>query len=66
MTRMIFIFQAQFELSTFTFLKDSETQAIPRRLQSISDDVDRQTERERKLQETFRQAQLQMQQEAET
>ncbi len=49
------------ELSTFSFLKDSETQAIPKRLQSISEDVDRQTEREKKLQETFSQAQYQLQ-----
>ena len=49
------------ELSTFSFLKDCETQAIPKRLQSISEDVDRQTEREKKLQDTFSQAQYQLQ-----
>ena len=53
--------QAQLELSTFTFLKDCETKAIPRRLQSIGEDVERQTEREKKLQETFSQAQYQLQ-----
>ena len=53
--------QAQLELSTFSFLKDCETQAIPRRLESISEDADRQMEREKKLQETFSQAQYQQQ-----
>ena len=53
--------QAQLELSTFSFLKDCETQAIARRLESISEDADRQTEREKKLQETFSQAQYQQQ-----
>ena len=53
--------QAQLELSTFSFLKDCETRAIPKRLQSISEDVSRQTEREKKLQEKFSEAQYQLQ-----
>merc|ERR1719319_14915 len=42
--------QAQLELSTFRFLSDQETAAIPQRLQSIKDDVARQTQREQSLQ----------------
>jgi pre-mRNA-splicing factor CDC5/CEF1 len=53
--------QAQLELSTFSFLKDCETKAIPKRLQMISGDVERQMEREKKLQDTFSQGQYQLQ-----
>merc|ERR1712203_115392 len=45
--------QAQLELSTFRFLSDQETAAIPQRLQSIKDDVARQTQREQSLQQRF-------------
>ncbi|XP_037799007.1 cell division cycle 5-like protein [Penaeus monodon] len=44
---------ARLELSTFTFLKQMETIAIPRRLATISEDVARQTEREKELQRRF-------------
>ena len=50
--------QAQLELSTFSFLKNQETNAIPRRLQSIMDDVERQTKRERELQNQYSTAEL--------
>lgn len=53
--------QAQLELSTFSFLKDQETNAIPKRLQSIMDDVERQTKREKDLQELYSEAELHMQ-----
>jgi len=46
------------ELSTFSFLKDQETGAIPKRLQSIVDDVDKQKQREKQLQRRFGLAQL--------
>lgn len=45
--------QAQLELSTFRFLSDQETAAIPQRLQSLKDDVMRQTDREQSLQQQF-------------
>ncbi|KAB7503370.1 Cell division cycle 5-like protein [Armadillidium nasatum] len=44
---------ARLELSTFTFLKELETVAIPRRLATISEDVNRQTEREKELQTRY-------------
>ena len=50
--------QTHLELSTFSFLKDQETKAIPRRLQSIQDDVEKQKEREADLQERYRTAAL--------
>ena len=43
--------QARLDLSTFAFLKDQETRAIPKRLSSLTDDVERQTSRE--LQKRF-------------
>ena len=52
--------QAQLELSTFSFLKNQETNAIPRRLQSIMDDVERQTNREKELQDQYSAAELHM------
>lgn len=54
--------QARLELSTFGFLKDKETAAIPRRLEAVSEDVARQTEREKELQDRFQEAQYQIQQ----
>merc|ERR1712150_222886 len=53
--------QAQLELSTFSFLKDQETNAIPKRLQSIMDDVERQTNREKCLQDLYGAAELHLQ-----
>ena len=44
---------ARLELSTFAFLKKLETVAIPRRLETISEDVSRQTERENELQRRY-------------
>ncbi|KAJ8674870.1 hypothetical protein QAD02_010656 [Eretmocerus hayati] len=48
--------QAQLELSTFTFLQKQEEIALPRRLDSLMEDVERQKEREHALQ--YRYAQL--------
>ncbi|XP_069680560.1 cell division cycle 5-like protein [Periplaneta americana] len=45
--------QAQLELSTFRFLQRQEMAAIPRRLESLTEDVTRQTEREKTLQAKF-------------
>ena len=56
----MFASQAQLELSTFSFLKNQETNAIPRRLQSIMDDVERQTNREKELQDQYSAAELHM------
>ncbi|XP_071545463.1 cell division cycle 5-like protein [Panulirus ornatus] len=52
---------ALLELSTFTFLKQMETVAIPRRLATISEDVARQTEREKELQRRYDQLQRTLQ-----
>jgi len=46
--------QSRLELATFEQLSISETAAIPRRLADITQDVNKQTERERELQSTFR------------
>ncbi|KAK7078702.1 CDC5 cell division cycle 5-like protein [Halocaridina rubra] len=51
---------AYLEMSTFTFLKQMETVAIPRRLDTISEDVARQTERERELQRRYDQLQMKL------
>ncbi|XP_025204697.1 cell division cycle 5-like protein [Melanaphis sacchari] len=45
--------QGHLELSTFQFLQRQEESAIPKRLQSLTDDVDRQKEREKILQQKF-------------
>lgn len=42
--------QHRLELNTFESLRDHETAAIPRRLESLTEDVNRQTEREKVLQ----------------
>ena len=47
--------QAQLELSTFRFLSGQEQAAIPQRLQSLQDDVGRQTSREKNLQNRYAQ-----------
>ena len=54
--------QSRLELSTFKYLKDKETEAIPKRLQSITDDVARQTDREGELQKSYQEMLYQMQQ----
>jgi len=46
--------QSRLELATFDQLKISETAAIPRRLAMITEDVGKQTDREKELQGTFR------------
>lgn len=45
--------QADMELSTFKFLQQQEIAAIPRRLESITEDVTRQKEREQSLQQRY-------------
>lgn len=45
--------QAHLELSTFQFLQRQEEAAIPKRLQSLTDDVERQKEREKILQQKY-------------
>jgi len=46
------------ELSTFQFLKDMETVAVPRRLESLTKDLNQQKEREKELQDRYREAQF--------
>ncbi|XP_072391983.1 cell division cycle 5-like protein [Diabrotica undecimpunctata] len=41
------------ELNTFKFLQEQEKSALPRRIQSLTEDVSRQTERERGLQKKY-------------
>ncbi|XP_046962885.1 cell division cycle 5-like protein [Vanessa cardui] len=45
--------QANLELSTFKFLAEQEKAAIPRRIESLTEDVNRQTEREKQLQKRY-------------
>ncbi|XP_049856979.1 cell division cycle 5-like protein [Schistocerca gregaria] len=45
--------QSYLELSTFKFLQQQEMAAIPRRLESLTEDVNRQTEREKALQKKY-------------
>ncbi|XP_015438082.1 PREDICTED: cell division cycle 5-like protein [Dufourea novaeangliae] len=54
--------QAHLELSTFKFLQTQEEAAVPRRVNALMEDVNRQTERERVLQTRYAQLQEQMQQ----
>ena len=54
--------QSRLELSTFKFLKDKETDAIPKRLASITADVETQKNRENELQARFQEATYQLQQ----
>lgn len=54
--------QAHLELSTFKFLQTQEEAAVPRRVNALMEDVNRQTERERVLQTRFAQLQDQLQQ----
>lgn len=53
--------QTQVEAKTFDLLRQNEVAAIPKRLQSFTDDVARQEERERELQRRFQE--LMMEQE---
>ncbi|CRK87522.1 CLUMA_CG001323, isoform A [Clunio marinus] len=45
--------QNYLSLSTFQFLEKMETAAIPKRLESLTEDVTRQTEREKQLQQRY-------------
>lgn len=54
--------QAYLELSTFKFLQNQEEAAVPRRVNALIEDVNRQTERERVLQIRYAQLQDQLQQ----
>lgn len=54
--------QAHLELSTFKFLQAQEEAAVPRRINGLMEDVNRQTEREKVLQARFAQLQDQLQQ----
>lgn len=54
--------QAHLELSTFKFLQTQEEAAIPRRINALLEDVNRQTERERSLQIRYAQLQDQLHQ----
>ncbi|XP_044726602.1 cell division cycle 5-like protein [Chrysoperla carnea] len=45
--------QASLELSTFKFLQDQEKAALPRRIAALTEDVNRQLERERELQARY-------------
>ncbi|KAG6457490.1 cell division cycle 5-like protein [Manduca sexta] len=45
--------QANLELSTFKFLAEQEKAAIPRRIESLTEDVNRQTDREKQLQKRY-------------
>ncbi|KAF5305478.1 hypothetical protein FQA39_LY01569 [Lamprigera yunnana] len=49
--------QANLELSTFNFLEEQEKAALPRRVQSLTEDVNRQIEREKVLQMKYAQLQ---------
>ncbi|XP_043486424.1 cell division cycle 5-like protein, partial [Polistes fuscatus] len=54
--------QAHLELSTFKFLQNQEEAAVPRRINALIEDVNRQTERERILQMRYAQLQDKLQQ----
>ncbi|XP_015185878.1 PREDICTED: cell division cycle 5-like protein [Polistes dominula] len=54
--------QAHLELSTFKFLQNQEEAAVPRRVNALIEDVNRQTERERILQMRYAQLQDKLQQ----
>ena len=46
--------QGRLEMVTFDKLKQNETNAIPRRLEAITEDVKKQTEREKELQTSYK------------
>ncbi|XP_023948065.2 cell division cycle 5-like protein [Bicyclus anynana] len=52
--------QANLELSTFKFLAEQEKAAIPRRIESLTDDVNRQTDREKQLQKRYAELQAEL------
>ncbi|KPJ18994.1 Cell division cycle 5-like protein [Papilio machaon] len=52
--------QANLELSTFRFLADQEKAAIPRRIESLTEDVNRQTDREKQLQKRYAELQTEL------
>ncbi|XP_028025888.1 cell division cycle 5-like protein [Bombyx mandarina] len=52
--------QANLELSTFKFLAEQEKAAIPRRIESLTEDVSRQTEREKLLQKRYSELQAEV------
>ncbi|XP_063619363.1 cell division cycle 5-like protein [Cydia splendana] len=52
--------QANLELSTFKFLAEQEKAAIPRRIESLTEDVNRQTEREKQLQKRYAELQAEI------
>lgn len=52
--------------STFEFLRNMETVAIPNRIDALQADVNRQKEREKILQERFRELSLQLEKSQET
>lgn len=53
--------QANLESSTFRFLQDQEKAALPRRIQSLTEDVTRQMDRERLLQKRYGELQEEIQ-----
>nr|CAI5843965.1 unnamed protein product [Callosobruchus analis] len=52
--------QAELDLNTFRFLQEQEKIALPRRIQSLTEDVSRQTEREKQLQVKYSELQAQV------
>ncbi|CAH0605539.1 unnamed protein product [Chrysodeixis includens] len=52
--------QANLELSTFKFLAEQEKAAIPRRIESLTEDVNRQTDREKHLQKRYAELQAEL------
>ncbi|KPJ02874.1 Cell division cycle 5-related protein [Papilio xuthus] len=52
--------QANLELSTFRFLAEQEKAAIPRRIESLTEDVNRQTDREKQLQKRYAELQAEL------
>ncbi|RVE53180.1 hypothetical protein evm_002277 [Chilo suppressalis] len=52
--------QANLELSTFRFLAEQEKAAIPRRIESLTEDVNRQTDREKQLQKKYGELQAEL------
>ncbi|XP_072939643.1 cell division cycle 5-like protein [Epargyreus clarus] len=52
--------QANLELSTFKFLAEQEKAAVPRRIESLTEDVNRQTDREKQLQKRYAELQAEL------
>ena len=52
--------QSHLELSTFKFLQSQEEAAIPRRIEGLIEDVNRQQEREKVLQKRYEQLNMQL------